>query len=123
MGVQIVLVEDDEAIRDVLVIVLQSSDYEVKVFSSAEEFLNADTKDVDLFLIDYRLPGMNGIQLCSQLKEDARTTAVPVILLSADFYIRKKMSDCGATSAIDKPFSRLELLNHIESALKGRQRD
>lgn len=79
MSTHIVLVEDDEAIRDVLVIVLQSSDYEVRVFSSAEEFLDAAAENVVLFLIDYRLPGMNGIQLCSQLKVDARTTRVPVI--------------------------------------------
>lgn len=115
--VRIVLVEDDEAIRDVLVIVLQSSDYDVEVFASAEEFMDAEIEDVDLFLIDYRLPGMNGIQLCNQLKADARTAKAPVILLSADFYLRKKLSDCGAISVIDKPFSRLELLNHINAAL------
>jgi len=111
---QIVLVEDDEVICDILTIVLNANDFEVVKFSSAEQLLNQRVGTPNLFLIDYLLPGINGIELCRQLKHEEATKLIPVILISADFHIRLRSSECGAEAAIDKPFSRLELLSTIK---------
>lgn len=118
MKQKIVLVEDDEAVSDILTIILQSNDFEVINFSSAEQLLTEGVEDVNLFLIDYTLPGIDGVHLCRHLKQEKITQSVPIILISADFHIRLKSSECGADAAVDKPFSRLELLTIINKLIR-----
>lgn len=111
------MVEDDNAISDVLSIILKSNLYNVITYTSAEDCLSTQEEVPDVFLIDYHLPGMNGLELCTKLKSNTATKHIPVIMISADYYIRKRASECGASTAIDKPFSRLELLEAIQDAL------
>jgi DNA-binding response OmpR family regulator len=113
MKQKIVLVEDDEAVSDVLTIILRSNDFDVVKFLSAEQCMGQPVQDASLFLIDLTLPGMNGIDLCKQLKHEQATRLIPIILISADFHIRLRSAECGAEAALDKPFSRLELLSRI----------
>jgi CheY-like chemotaxis protein len=114
MRPRIVVLEDDEATRDVLSIILTGNQYEVVEFSSAEQKVSQNIGKVDLFLIDYHLPGMDGLRLCRALKSNPSTRLIPILLISADCYIRRQARNCGAGAAIDKPFSRLELLQEIK---------
>ena len=65
------IVDDDESVRESLDGLLRSVGFAVKVFASAEEFLNSDhRRDIDCLLLDVRLPGMNGIELHRHLVAD-----------------------------------------------------
>ena len=74
----------------------------------------------DLILLDINMPGMNGYEVCEHLKNDAKTSAVPVIFLSAlDGVVDKvKAFQIGGVDYITKPFQLEEILARIQSQLK-----
>lgn len=91
---QIAIIEDNQLVRDSLVTVLRLRDLTGVGFASAEEFQTAaDRGSFAALLVDYRLPGQNGLQLLSQLR--ASGSAVPAILMSGNF-------DCDVREAADK---------------------
>jgi FixJ family two-component response regulator len=116
------VVDDDVSVRKSLDRLLRSAGLEVKVFASADDFLNSShARNSDCLILDVRLPGMSGIELHHYLR--ARERNVPVIFITAHG------SDDGAKSAaasnwtvayLIKPFSGDELLDAINAALKWR---
>ena len=112
---EIYVVEDDEGIRELIEILLQSHNYTVKTFPNARSFQNTvPGKLPDLFLIDIMLPDGNGINLCKDLKASEYTLKIPVVLMSAHADINHVD---GADDFIAKPFDVDELLKRIEQQL------
>jgi putative two-component system response regulator len=117
------LVVDDEAMNRALLEAILSSQnrYEIMFASSADETLRvARSTSVDLILLDTTLPGMDGYNVCRQLKANRLTERVPIILLadhaaSAD---RSKGLQAGAEDVLGKPFHRTELLLRVGSLLR-----
>lgn len=112
---KIFIVEDDNGIRELLEILLQTYNYDVETFGTVKSFKKGiPGKIPDLFLLDIMLPDGNGLQLCRELKNNEETGDVPVVLMSAHADINRRE---GANDFISKPFDVEELLNRIEKQL------
>jgi len=114
MKKQVIVIEDDEAINDILTIMLTNSGYSVSSVKIGEYFSDANPIKPDLFLIDRNLPGVNGIEICKQLKSQPQTHDIPVIMISASANFVEPAKAAGADACIEKPFSRKELFNTID---------
>lgn len=115
------VVDDDDSVRESLGGLIRSVGFAVKVFASAEEFLNSDhLRNTDCLILDVRMPGMNGLELQRQLA--ASYCKIPVIFITAhgDEEVRSRALNGGAVDYLLKPFSEEALLNAIDAALKSR---
>jgi len=114
------VVDDDDSVRESLRGLIRSVGFAVKVFASAEEFLNSDhLRNTDCLILDVRMPGMNGLELQRQLAATDRK--IPVIFITAhgDDEVRSRALNGGAVDYLLKPFSEEVLLNAIDAALKS----
>jgi len=113
------VVDDDESVRESLEGLMKSVGLAVKVFASAEEFLESDrTSDTDCLILDVRLPGIDGMELHRHLL--ASQSAIPVIFITAhgsDEEMRASALAKGAVAYLMKPLDAEELLNVIRRAL------
>ena len=116
----VVLAEDDVDIRDLVQIVLEQLDLEVKAVGTGAEALAVGQQQVPrLFLLDITMPGMNGLDVCRAIRADEKLQDVPVIFMTA----RAQASDvaagieAGADTYIIKPFGPIELREHVEALL------
>jgi len=113
------VVDDDESIRQSLGGLMRSVGFGVKVFSSAEEFLNSgDPRNTGCLILDVRMPGMDGFEL--QRRLEASQYEIPVIFITAhgDEELRRRALIAGAVDYLLKPFSKEALLNAVQAALK-----
>ena len=114
------VVDDDISVRKSLDRLIRSVRMEVKVFASAEEFLNSERPcDVDCLILDVRLPGMSGIELHRHLL--ATKCDVPVIFITAhgsDDHARAEAESEWTVGYFIKPFSGDDLLDAVNAALK-----
>jgi FixJ family two-component response regulator len=113
------VVDDDESVRQSLGGLMRSVGFGVKVFSSAEEFLNSDDpRKTNCLILDVRMPGMDGFEL--QRRLEAGQYEIPVIFITAhgDEDLRQRALIAGAVDYLLKPFSEEALLNAVQAALK-----
>ena len=116
---KIYIVEDNEAIREILEIFLTSENYDVKCFGCVGEFAGRDTSVTpDLYLFDVMLPDGSGIDLCQQIKNDYENKGIPVIIMSAHANLSHMKNMCQPDDLIAKPFDIADVLERIESMLK-----
>jgi FixJ family two-component response regulator len=114
------VVDDDVSVRRSLDRLLRSVSLEVRVFASAEEFLDSDhLRKADCLILDVRLPGISGVELHRRLL--ARRCNVPVIFITAhgsDDRARSEAASDWTVAYLTKPFSGDELLDAVQVALK-----
>ena len=114
------IVDDDECIRRTTAFLIGSFGFRAAAFESAEEFLKSvELQDTSCLLIDVQLPGMNGLQLQSELAAAGR--GIPIIFITAyesKSSLRQGMQ-AGAVAFLGKPFHDEELLETIRLALRG----
>lgn len=117
----ILIIEDEEAIRDMVRMTLERESYQVLDCETAEEAqrLLADNT-IHLLLLDWMLPGISGIDFAKQLRTQGNLTKLPIILLTAKAEEEDKLSgfEAGADDYISKPFSLKEMLARVQSVLK-----
>lgn len=115
---RIFIVDDDEAIRDSLQLLLQSAGFAHTVsYASAREFLdNAAPRQGDCLLLDVRMPDMDGLELQEELNR--RDMRLPVIVMTGhgDVPIAVRAMKAGASDFIEKPFSDELLLDCVHRA-------
>ena len=105
---RIILVEDDEAIADVVRLILSRAGYSVTIYENSTDLLTGNYEIPHLFMLDKQIPGVDGLELCRRLKNEPRVAAVPVIMLSASPQILV-LAAAGADAALEKPFSAADL--------------
>ncbi|NBV74435.1 MAG: phosphate regulon transcriptional regulatory protein PhoB [Methylococcaceae bacterium] len=120
-NLNILVVEDEDAIRDMLIMALGQSDLQVTAVASAEEALRilAD-QNIDLIVLDWMLPGISGVELARRLKNDASYKQIPIILLTARAEESDKVRglEIGADDYMTKPFSPKELIARIRAVIR-----
>lgn len=119
----ILIIEDDQPIRELLSFTLESAGYLPIEATSAEEGL-VRLKDQlpNLIMIDWMLPGMDGLSLARLLRQNKRTRELPIIMLTAkgEEADRVEGLDAGADDYVTKPFSPRELLARVKAVLRRR---
>jgi DNA-binding response OmpR family regulator len=100
----ILIADDDKAIVDSIGAILDLSGYEVLKVPDGTSVIDAVKALPDLILLDIQMPGHNGQTVCRQLKRQASTKDIPVIIVSASMDIRDKAREAGADDYLEKPF-------------------
>ena len=122
MSRAIVVVEDDESIREMLRYYFQSVGYTVRPYESGEIMLEREGAQSlpDLFILDIMLPGMDGLEILRRLREGADTKDVPVIMLTARSAEMDRVSglENGADDYVVKPFGIMELQARVKAVLR-----
>ena len=117
-------VEDDSNIRDIELYALNSAGFEVRGFEDGLSFWEALKKEKpELIILDIMLPGMDGIEILTKMKESVEYSNIPVILASAkgQEYDRIRGLDMGADDYIVKPFSIMEMISRVKAVLRRSQ--
>lgn len=116
--VVILVIDDDKEIADLVEIHLVSEGYQVRKAYSAQEGLSyLEQEDIKLVILDIMMPGMDGLTICSKIRE---TSSVPIIMLSAKSTDLDKIIGlgAGADDYVTKPFNPLELTARVKSQLR-----
>lgn len=114
----IYIIDDDEALRDSLVWLLESSGYRTEAFESADRFLSVFSAELTgCLLLDVRMPGMSGLELFEELRR--RHCVLPVIFITGhgDVPMAVSLVKKGAVDFIEKPFGDRDMLALIEESL------
>ena len=116
----IAIVDDDEAVRDSLSVLLDAHGFNIQVFVSGDAFLEAQASQSDCVLMDVRMPGRDGLTTLKDFRAGGRS--VPVIVMSghADVSMAVTALKSGAIDFVEKPFEASELLAAIGRALTER---
>lgn len=121
MGAKLLIVEDEQALAELLAYNFKAEGYDVRVAESAEEAELLVAEEVpDLVVLDWMLPQVSGIELCRRFRGRQETSAMPILMLTA----RGEESDrirglsTGADDFVVKPFSLPELLARVKAILR-----
>jgi CheY-like chemotaxis protein len=115
----ILIVDDTETNIDILVDTL-GEEYDIAVAMDGESALEAVEEDLpDLILLDIMMPGMNGFDVCKQLKANSETANIPIIFLSAliEAEDKRKGMALGAIDFITKPFEVPDIQTKVRQYL------
>ncbi|MFY9259989.1 MAG: phosphate regulon transcriptional regulator PhoB [Gallionella sp.] len=121
MNAKILIVEDEPAIAELLAFnVVQAGFYALRAENAEVAWQQIRQHAPDLILLDWMLPETSGVVLAKQLRADARTCDVPIIMLTARGDERDKVLglESGADDYITKPFSPRELMARIRAVLR-----
>ena len=113
---RILLVDDEPSIVKMVGKRLEVEGFDVRVAMDGQEALDkARAEPPDLIVLDLMLPKLNGYEVCTMLKQDARYRNIPIILFTAKTQEKdeKLGIECGANAYVRKPFRGQELLEKI----------
>lgn len=114
----ILVVDDEKEIAELVELYLVSDGYQVhKAFTAAQGFEILEKENIDLVLLDIMMPGMDGLEMCSKIRE---TNNIPIIMVSAKSGDLDKIRglSTGADDYVTKPFNPLELAARVKSQLR-----
>jgi len=120
-SIKVLVVEDEEAVREMLVMVLEQADMRVQSAvdtQQAAELLRRE--EPDLIVLDWMLPGVSGVEWAKRLKKDELYQELPVLMLTARGEVEDKLRafNVGADDYVTKPFSPRELIARIHAILR-----
>lgn len=121
MNKQVVIAEDDQALREILNYNLKKRGFDVRNASNGEEAMLLIKESIPhLLLLDWMMPPPSGIQICRQIRQNKSTNKLPIIILTARGEQDDKVLglEAGADDYIVKPFSPSELLARIRALLR-----
>ena len=111
------IADDDRGIVDFLTILLEFEGYEVSSTLVGSTLLNMTTEVPDLLIMDIWMSGIDGRDICKQLKGQATTSHLPILMVSASKDIERSALAAGANVFLAKPFEMDELLQTIRQQL------
>lgn len=111
---RIFIADDDVAIVDATSLMLEVMGYEVNSTLDGAKVPSALRSKPDLLLLDIWMSGIDGRDICRQLKADPQTAHLPILMISASKDIRESAISSGANDFLAKPFEMQELIDKIE---------
>jgi DNA-binding response OmpR family regulator len=118
MPKKILIADDDPGIVDAVEMMLSFSGYDVSSTYDGRDALKLSTEQMpDLFLLDIWMSGVDGRDICRELKENIQTRHIPVLMISASNDIHHSAIDAGADDFMTKPFDMQQLIDKIDSLL------
>ena len=118
----ILLIDDEETIQEVVQVGIEiEAGWQVAIASSGLAGIDlAQLQQPDVILLDVMMPGMDGIDTLSHLKNNARTSSIPVIFLTAKAQAveKKEFQTLGVVDVITKPFNSMTLASQIAKVMK-----
>ncbi|MFO1171722.1 MAG: phosphate regulon transcriptional regulator PhoB [Hyphomicrobiaceae bacterium] len=121
MTAKVLVVDDEDALVELLTYNLKSEGFEVAVASAGDEAeVAAAEEKPDLILLDWMLPGVSGIELCRRFRASEPTRAVPILMLTArvEESDRVRGLSTGADDYVLKPFSVPELMARVKALIR-----
>jgi len=115
---RVVVVDDDESVRESLPDLLREFGFRAEAFASAEAFLaSGHLDDADCLILDIAMPGMSGPELQLELKR--RGISIPIIFITAHGadVSRPRLIESGAVDCLSKPFTETALLKALSAAM------
>jgi len=114
----VLIIDDDQAVREFISGLLSDEGYAVQDAADAYQAMDAvSTGCPGLLVVDLMMPGVNGAEFLMRLRRDERWEHVPVILISAHPRLREIAGDLHVQAALAKPFDIMHLLDHITRAV------
>lgn len=118
MNTKILVVDDDSGIGEMLKTLLEFYGFEVSVTekpAETEEII--ESQNIDLVILDMLISGVNGTDVCARLRDNEKTSQIPILMMSALHDAGTKCKKAGADDFIAKPFEMDELLKKIDKVL------
>jgi DNA-binding response OmpR family regulator len=110
---RVMIADDDPGILDAVGIMLEFEGYEVSTTLNGATLLDIENELPDLVLLDIWMSGVDGRDICRQLKQMEKTSKIPVLMISASKDIEQSALESGADDFLAKPFEMDDLLQKI----------
>ncbi len=114
---RILIVDDSEELLEICTHILKFEGYEVETASSKNSLLSHLADPPDIILLDVKLNGDDGRELCRNIKETEPGRHIPIILISASPELLKDYEECKAVAIIEKPFGIETVRETIQAVL------
>ena len=121
MGEKILVADDQQEIRHLLDHFLTGQGYEVVLaFDGNQALMLAVEEKPQLIILDIKMPGLDGLEVCKRLKEKEQTKLIPVIVITGFEDNKIEALNAGADDFVNKPFDMAEITSRVKSALRIR---
>jgi two-component system phosphate regulon response regulator PhoB len=117
-GKIVLVIDDDKDFQTILKVTLNRSGFKVRSLFNGEITQTLNEKPFpDIILLDIDLPHANGVEVGKQLKSNASTKDIPVIMVSANPFVDELCKEAGANDYVQKPFTIKALIQKVEDRL------
>ena len=121
MAEKILVADDEQEIRELLDNFLTGQGYEVVLASDGNQALQlASEENPQAIILDIKMPGLDGLEVCKRLKEKEQTRLIPVIVITGFEDNKIEALNLGADDFVNKPFDMAEISARVKSALRIR---
>lgn len=121
---KILIVDDDTGLTQLLQLVFESRGFWVTTAYDGEEALKALKTDLpEVIVLDLMMPGIGGLEVCKQIRQDPRTSHLPIIVLSAmpNESAHQEALDAGANQYLIKPIRPSDLIRRIREVVTSKE--
>lgn len=115
---RITIIDDDPWIQDAFSLVFDPTVYSVSIYGNADTVYTTTGEKPDIIILDKQLSGVDGLDVCRQVKSNDETKNIPIIMLSATPEIVKLAKAAGADDALEKPF-KMSLIRELVAKYIG----
>jgi CheY-like chemotaxis protein len=121
MAWRVLVADDDPEICILIVTILAKGPYQITVCSDAESALVHIQRDApyDILISDFMLPGISGIELIAQVRQNAVTARMPIVMISGhnNYAVDERARSAGANAFLNKPFTLVQLRTTVHQLL------
>lgn len=118
---RIMVVDDEKFVRESLSRVITGENHEVILASSGEEALNLLEKgpqNPDVIILDYKMPGLDGIEVCRRIRSNNNYKNIPIVMLTAYYNEKEDAFKAGVDDFLSKPAETIDILMRLKYILR-----